>query len=63
MRVFDNDKVRRFLAKHNLQTQYKKACRYIEEGQYKLVDLKLRKPQRKRDFPISCFKKIPNNGF
>ena len=45
MQVFDNDKVKKLVQKYSLQEQYLKACQYIEKGNYKLVDLKLRKPK------------------
>ena len=45
MQVFDNEKVKKLVQKYGLKEQYLKACQYIESGNYKLVDLKLRKPK------------------
>jgi len=45
MQVFDNDKVSKLIDKYAIRKQYVKACQYIQNGNYKAVNLKLRKPK------------------
>lgn len=45
MKVFDDAGVQKTIKKYKVEKQYKKACGYIERGNYKVVDLKLRKPK------------------
>ncbi len=46
MQVFDNDKITKVVERYGLRLQYLKACQYIENGDYKSADLKLRKPKK-----------------
>lgn len=46
MNVFDNKNTRKDLDKFELREQYKKACQYINLGQFQKVQLKLRKPKK-----------------
>ena len=45
MQVFDGAKIKKMIDKYGISSQYLKACQNIENGYYKTVDLKLRKPK------------------
>jgi len=58
MTVYNSEKVVRLIDKYKLRKQYIKACQYIESGNYKAVDLKLRKPKKAGIYQFRITKNI-----
>jgi len=58
MTVYNSEKVVRLIDKYKLRKQYIKACQYIESGNYKAVDLKLRKPKKPEFINLELQKNI-----
>lgn len=63
MQVFDDEKVSKSVAKFGIESQYIKACKYIENQNYKAVQLKLRKPKSAGIYQFRITKKYRAMAF